>query len=52
MEPFETVTRHPGSEGSKAVLFAFDLIELGGKDLRSAPLEQRKSPACEAPCYS
>jgi ATP-dependent DNA ligase len=27
-------------EGSEAVLFAFDLIELGGKDLRSAPLEQ------------
>jgi ATP-dependent DNA ligase len=30
-------------EGSEAVLFAFDLIELVGKDLRSAPLEQRKS---------
>jgi ATP-dependent DNA ligase len=25
-----------------AVLFAFDLLELGGKDLRRAPLEERK----------
>jgi bifunctional non-homologous end joining protein LigD len=26
----------------EAVLFAFDLLELGGKDLRHAPLEERK----------
>jgi bifunctional non-homologous end joining protein LigD len=31
--------RRPQTE---AVLFAFDLLELGGKDLRRAPLEQRK----------
>jgi bifunctional non-homologous end joining protein LigD len=31
--------RQPQSE---AVLFAFDLLELGGKDLRRAPLEERK----------
>jgi len=30
--------RQPQSE---AVLFAFDLLELGGKDLRRAPLEER-----------
>jgi ATP dependent DNA ligase domain len=27
---------------TEAVLFAFDLLELGGKDLRRAPLEERK----------
>jgi bifunctional non-homologous end joining protein LigD len=32
--------RQPQSE---AVLFAFDLLELGGKDLRRAPLEERKA---------
>jgi ATP dependent DNA ligase domain len=31
--------RQPQTE---AVLFAFDLLELGGKDLRRAPLEERK----------
>jgi bifunctional non-homologous end joining protein LigD len=31
--------RHPQKE---AVLLAFDLLELGGKDLRRAPLEDRK----------
>jgi bifunctional non-homologous end joining protein LigD len=31
--------RHPQTE---AVLFAFDLLELGGKDLRRSPLENRK----------
>jgi bifunctional non-homologous end joining protein LigD len=31
--------RHPQKE---AVLFAFDLLELGGKDLRQSPLEDRK----------
>jgi bifunctional non-homologous end joining protein LigD len=31
--------RHPQTD---ARLFAFDLLELGGRDLRSAPLEQRK----------
>ena len=31
--------RHPKTE---AVLFAFDLLELGGKDLRLRPLEDRK----------
>jgi bifunctional non-homologous end joining protein LigD len=31
--------RHPQKE---AVLFAFDLLELDGKDLRRAPLEDRK----------
>jgi len=31
--------RQPQSE---AVLFAFDLLELSGKDLRRAPLEERK----------
>jgi bifunctional non-homologous end joining protein LigD len=31
--------RQPQSE---AVLFAFDLLELGGKDLRRVPLEERK----------
>ena len=31
--------RRPQTE---AVLFAFDLLELGGKDLRRAPLEERK----------
>jgi hypothetical protein len=31
--------RHPQTE---AVLFAFDLLELGGKDLRRTPLEDRK----------
>jgi bifunctional non-homologous end joining protein LigD len=31
--------RHPQKE---AVLFAFDLLELDGKDLRRAPLEERK----------
>jgi bifunctional non-homologous end joining protein LigD len=31
--------RHPQTE---AVLFAFDLLELGGKDLRRTPLEERK----------
>jgi bifunctional non-homologous end joining protein LigD len=32
--------RQPHSE---AVLFAFDLLELGGKDLRRTPLEERKA---------
>jgi len=32
--------RQPQSE---AVLFAFDLLELGGKDLRRTPLEERKA---------
>ena len=32
--------RHPQTE---AVLFAFDLLELGGKDLRRTPLEERKA---------
>jgi bifunctional non-homologous end joining protein LigD len=32
--------RQPQSE---AILFAFDLLELGGKDLRRTPLEERKS---------
>jgi bifunctional non-homologous end joining protein LigD len=32
--------RHPQSE---AVLFAFDVLELGGKDLRRTPLEERKA---------
>jgi bifunctional non-homologous end joining protein LigD len=27
---------------SEAVLFAFDLLELGGKDLRRTPVEERK----------
>ena len=31
--------RQPKTE---AVLFAFDLLELGGKDLRRVPLEERK----------
>jgi bifunctional non-homologous end joining protein LigD len=31
--------RHPQSE---AVLFAFDLLELGGEDFRRTPLEERK----------
>jgi bifunctional non-homologous end joining protein LigD len=31
--------RQPQSE---AILFAFDLLELGGKDLRRTPLEERK----------
>src|SRR5204863_4251378 len=31
--------RQPHAE---AVLFAFDLLELGGKDLRRIPLEERK----------
>jgi ATP-dependent DNA ligase len=31
--------RQPQAE---AVLFAFDLLELGGKDIRRAPLEERK----------
>jgi bifunctional non-homologous end joining protein LigD len=31
--------RQPQSE---AVLFAFDLLELGGKDMRGTPLEERK----------
>jgi hypothetical protein len=34
--------RQPQSE---AVLFAFDLLELGGKDLRRTPLEERKGGA-------
>jgi bifunctional non-homologous end joining protein LigD len=35
---------HPSnSTQSEAVLFAFDLLELGGKDLRRAPLEERKA---------
>ena len=32
--------RRPQTE---AVLFAFDLLELGGKDLRRVPLEERKA---------
>jgi bifunctional non-homologous end joining protein LigD len=27
---------------TEAVLFAFDLLELGGRDLRGGPLEERK----------
>jgi hypothetical protein len=39
--------RHPQSE---AVLFAFDLLELGGKDLRRAPLGNARGhlPSCSA----
>jgi bifunctional non-homologous end joining protein LigD len=43
--------RQPQTE---AVLFAFDLLELGGKDLRRTPLEERKAALAagrgSAPC--
>jgi bifunctional non-homologous end joining protein LigD len=34
--------RHGRQPQTEAVLFAFDLLELGGKDLRRTPLEERK----------
>jgi bifunctional non-homologous end joining protein LigD len=37
---FELIRRH--RHGAKAVLCAFDLIELDGQDLRHVPIEQRK----------
>jgi bifunctional non-homologous end joining protein LigD len=33
---------HSGAHDAAVFLFAFDLIELDGEDLRPAPLEQRK----------
>jgi bifunctional non-homologous end joining protein LigD len=38
---FEFVRRH--KHGSRAVLCAFDLIELDGQDLGRSPIEQRKA---------
>ncbi len=38
---FELIRRYKG--GGRAVLCAFDLIELNGDDLRRLPIEQRKS---------
>jgi bifunctional non-homologous end joining protein LigD len=38
---FELVRRH--KHGRRAVLCAFDLIELDGEDLRRQPIEKRKS---------
>ncbi len=38
---FELIRRK--RHGAKAVLYAFDLIELNGEDLRRQPIEKRKS---------
>ena len=35
-------TLHSGAHYASVFLYAFDLIELDGEDLRPAPLEQRK----------
>lgn len=43
---FELVRRH--WHGSSAVLCAFDLIELDGRDLRRLPIEQRKQTLAKA----
>jgi bifunctional non-homologous end joining protein LigD len=43
---FELVRRH--RHGSSAVLCAFDLIEVDGRDLRCAPIEQRKQTLAKA----
>jgi bifunctional non-homologous end joining protein LigD len=43
---FELVRRH--RHGASAVLCAFDLIELDGRDLRRAPIEQRKQTLAKA----
>jgi ATP-dependent DNA ligase len=37
--------RQPQTE---AVLFAFDLLELAGNDLRRTPIEQTQARACQA----
>ena len=37
---FELIRRHDA--GERAVLSAFDLLELDGKDLRRRPIEERK----------
>ena len=34
---------HSGRHDREVILYAFDLLELNGKDLRSLPLEQRKT---------
>ena len=34
---------HSGSYDSAVVLYAFDLLELNGTDLRTEPLERRKA---------
>jgi bifunctional non-homologous end joining protein LigD len=39
---YSTDWRHRCQPQSEAVLFAFDLLELGGKDLRRTQLEERK----------
>ncbi len=38
---FELIRRH--KHGGRAVLCAFDLIELNGDDLRRLPIEQHKA---------
>ena len=43
---FELIRRH--RHGPAAVLCAFDLIELDGRDLRRAPIEQRKQTLAKA----
>jgi bifunctional non-homologous end joining protein LigD len=39
---FELIRRNGNGDGERAVLCAFDLLELDGKDLRRNPIEQRK----------
>jgi ATP-dependent DNA ligase len=36
------------SRNPRLSLFAFDLLELGGKDLGRTPLEERKGGTCQA----
>jgi bifunctional non-homologous end joining protein LigD len=43
---FELIRRH--RHGAAAVLCAFDLIELDGRDLRRAPIEHRKQTLAKA----
>ena len=44
---FELIRRNGNGDGDRAMLCAFDLLELDGKDLRRNPIEQRKELLAE-----
>jgi len=44
---FELILRNGNGDGDRAVLCAFDLLELDGKDLRRTPIEERKELVAE-----
>jgi bifunctional non-homologous end joining protein LigD len=44
---FELIRRNRNGDGDRAMLCAFDLLELDGKDLRRNPIEKRKDLLAE-----